>query len=340
MQARRRQASERALLRAWRHRGVVAWLLWPLSLLFGLMARARRWLYRAGVFQATAVGVPVVVVGNVLAGGAGKTPVVMALARHLRQRGLQPGIVSRGYGRESGDCREVLADSSAKDVGDEPLLAKRATGAPVFVGRRRAEAAQALLNAHPQTRVILCDDGLQHYALKRDVEICVFDDRGVGNGLLLPAGPLREPWPRPVDLVLHTGAHPAFAGHAAPRALAAQAVRADGTRRDLESLRGQPVQAVAAIAQPEAFFEMLRAKGLQLAQALALPDHHDFADFTPPAGETLPLLCTEKDAVKLWRRYPEAWAVPLVVTLELEFLDRLDALLDAKLSSTHGHQTA
>ncbi|HSV54455.1 MAG TPA: tetraacyldisaccharide 4'-kinase [Burkholderiaceae bacterium] len=343
MQAPWRQAWESALVQAWGQRGAIAWLLWPISLVFSLLSSLRRLLYRAGILKSERVAVPVVVVGNVVAGGAGKTPVVMALVRHLQQRGLSPGVVSRGHGRSTDDgqdCREVLAESPAAQVGDEPALIKRATGAPVFVARKRADAATALLQRHPQTRVILCDDGLQHYAMKRDIEVCVFDDRGVGNGLLLPAGPLREAWPRPVDLVLHTGRHPAFAGYTAQRSLSAHAQRADGSRCALAALRGQPVTALAAIARPEAFFDMLRAQGLQLAQALALPDHYDFDSFSRPAGQAYPLVCTEKDAVKLWPRHPEAWAVALDVTLQSEFVAALDALLDAKLSSPHGHQTS
>lgn len=343
MQAPWRQAWESALLQAWSRRGVACWLLWPLSLVFQLLSVLRRWLYRIGTFKSKRVGVPVIVVGNVVAGGAGKTPVVMALVRHLQQRGLNPGVVSRGHGRttqDGQDCREVLADSPVRQVGDEPALIQRATGAPVFVARKRTEAATALLQRYPQTRVIVCDDGLQHYALQRDIEICVFDDRGVGNGLLHPAGPLREAWPRPADLVLHTGAHPAFAGYTATRSLSLHARRADGSRCALADLRGQPLTALAAIAQPEAFFEMLRALGLQLAQTLALPDHYDFDHFSRAKDQNDPLICTEKDAVKLWPRHPEAWAVPLVVTLQPEFVAALDALLDAKLSSTHGHQTS
>ena len=146
--------------------------------------------------------VPVIVVGNVSAGGAGKTPVTLALLEHLRARGWHPGVVSRGYGRRTTDCREVRSDSLALDVGDEPLLIARRAQVPVFVARQRMQAVQALRQAHPRINLIVCDDGLQHLALARDVEICVFNDEGVGNGWLLPAGPLREPWPRRVDCVL------------------------------------------------------------------------------------------------------------------------------------------
>ena len=336
-----------ALLRAWTHIGLLACLLWPLSLLYGAVAGLRRGLYRCGVLKSQRVPAMVLVVGNVVAGGAGKTPVVMALVRHLQAQGWQVGVVSRGYGRQTQDCREVRADSLVCDVGDEPALIQRVLNAPVFVASKRFDAASALLASYPSTQLIVCDDGLQHHALARDVEVCVFDDRGTGNGLLLPAGPLREPWPRTVDLVLHTGAHPAFAGFAAQRALASHALRADGSRVALASLCGPhapPLLALAAIAQPEAFFAMLRAQGLVLAQTLALPDHYDFDSFSRTSNKGYTLICTEKDAVKLWRAEPQALAVPLLFQPEPAFLAALDALLqarrEAKLSSPYGHTTS
>lgn len=329
-----------ALQRAWRARGPLALALLPLALLYGAIAGIRRRLYARGQLPSVALSVPVIIVGNVVAGGAGKTPVVIALLEHLAARGLRAGLVSRGYGRSTHDCREVLATSAPREAGDEPLLVKRRTGVPVFVAARRADAARALLQAYPQTQVIVGDDGLQHHALARDIEICVFDDRGTGNGWLLPAGPLREPWPRKVDLVLRPAALTGIPGHDVGRALAGHALRADGTRIALAELRGRPLHAVAGIADPQAFFDMLAAQGLQLAASRALPDHHDFDDAAAlPAGDS-PLLCTEKDAVKLWRLRPDAWAVPLQLCIDAGFWPALDALLDAKLSSAHGSQTA
>jgi tetraacyldisaccharide 4'-kinase len=322
---------------AWQRRGGLAWLLWAPAQLFGALAAVRRWLYRRGWLQTQRVRVPVLVVGNVVAGGAGKTPVVMAIVRHLQARGVPVGVVSRGYGRRTHDCREVQDDSDPAQVGDEPALIRRATGAPVFVAARRIEAARALLARHPDIRAIVSDDGLQHLALGRDVEICVFDDRGIGNGWLLPAGPLREPWPRRCDLVLHTGSQPAFAGFRSRRALADHGLRRDGARIPLVSLAGRRLVAVAAIARPEAFFEMLRARGLRLAHAAALPDHDDLAGWQPPANEGQAIiLCTEKDAVKLWHRGIEALAVPLLFEPEAGFF----SALDARLSSLDGHQAA
>jgi tetraacyldisaccharide 4'-kinase len=324
------------LQRAWLQRGTLARLLWPLSLLYGALAAIRRALYRRSILQTERVGVPVIVVGNVIAGGSGKTPVVMAVVRRLQARGWKVGVVSRGYGRATDDCRAVQDDSDPREVGDEPALIRRSTAVPVFVARRRAEAARALLALHPDTQLIVSDDGLQHLALARDIEICVFDDRGTGNGWLLPAGPLREHWPRRCDLVIHTGTRPAFAGFTARRALADHALRLDGTPVPLASLAGRALVAVAAIAKPEAFFQMLRERALVPQQCIALPDHHDFSDWTPPPGSGYTLICTEKDAVKLWRRVPDALALPLVFEPEPAFF----SALDAKLSSLDGHQAA
>jgi tetraacyldisaccharide 4'-kinase len=328
-------ALQRTLLQAWTRRGLLAWFLWPVSLLFGALAALRRALYRTGLFKTQRLNVPVIVVGNVVVGGAGKTPVVMALVQHLLSRGVKVGVISRGYGRRSTGCTEVLATSPITEVGDEPALISRAMSVPVFVSSSRFEAGAALLARYPSTQVILCDDGLQHLSLHRDLEICVFDDRGVGNGFLLPAGPLREPWPRRADLVLHTGAHPAFSGFTAQRALAHHALRADGSRVDLTDLARhttKPLLALAAIARPEEFFSMLRSQGLTLDKTMALPDHFDFSHWSCGDYDNYKLLCTEKDAIKLWHICPHVLAVPLEFTPEPAFLDRLDHLLSALLA--------
>lgn len=314
------------LTRIWLQRGWRAWLLWPVSVLYGLLVRLRRTLYRLGWLRSERLPVPVVVVGNVVAGGAGKTPVVMAIVQHLQAQGVRVGVISRGYGRSNRDCLEVLPNSAVQDVGDEPALIQRRTSAPVFVATRRTEAARALLARYPQTQVLICDDGLQHLQLQRDLEIGVFDDRGVGNGFLLPAGPLREPWPRKLDLLLHTGQHPAFAGYGASRALANHALRRDGRQVALADLKsGKPLLALAAIAQPQAFFAMLRALGLPLARTEALPDHHDFSQWAGNADGIYTVLCTEKDAVKLWAKEPSALAVPLTFEPEAAFWEAFDS---------------
>lgn len=327
----------------WLGRGLAAQCLRPVAWLYGALSWARRRAYRQGWLNMQRLEATVIVVGNVVAGGAGKTPTTIALVQHLRAQGWTVGVVSRGHGRQTRDTRPVLATSTPAQVGDEPLLIAQATGVPVWVGALRAEAARQLLQAHPGTQLIVCDDGLQHLALARDIEICVMDERGVGNGWLLPAGPLREPWPRHVDLLLHTGTPALAGGFQGQRQLAAWALRANGERVDLASLQGQAVDAVAGLARPEAFFAMLRGAGLQLAQTHALPDHADFADW--PSGDLeRPLLCTEKDAAKLWQRQPEALAVPLQMNIEAPFWAALDTLLAERagtpVSSAHGHQTA
>jgi tetraacyldisaccharide 4'-kinase len=317
------------LPRIWTSRGWIAWLLLPFALIHAALLWARALLWRWGWRQAQRLPVPVIVVGNVVAGGAGKTPLTIAMVKHLQQQGWKAGVISRGHGRLFDDIRAVLPDSLPKEVGDEPLLIHQKTGAPVWVATLRAEAGRALLQAHPEVNILVCDDGLQHWALARDLEICVMDDRGVGNGWLLPAGPLRELWPRSVDLLLHTGANGLPGGFQAQRQLAPLAHDAQGRSLALSSLMGQPVDAVAGLARPEAFFAMLRAAGLQLNQTTALPDHFDYAHGSPTPSDRF-LLCTEKDAVKLWRHQPEALAVPLVLTPESAFWQALDKRLTEK----------
>lgn len=319
----------------WERRGARAWMLRPLAWLFGLLAAVRRQAYARGWRTVHRLPVPVVVVGNVVAGGAGKTPVVVSLVRHAQAQGWPVGVISRGHGRRTREGQVVHADSDPCDVGDEPLLIHRATGAPVVVDADRVAAGRRLLALHPDTRLIVADDGLQHLPLARDVEICVFDDRGVGNGWLLPAGPLREPWPRQCDLVLHTGEQPAFAGFRGHRALAAHAL--DQRKQPVllpELAARDDLVAVAGIAQPQRFFDMLRARGLRLQRCIALPDHHDYTDWAPPEG--VQLLCTEKDAAKLWTRAPSALAVPLEFSIEPAFFEALDA----RLSSLDGSEAA
>ena len=321
-----------ALQRAWQRRGMLACLLWPLSLLMGLVVRLRRGLYAAHILPSGHPGVPVIVVGNVVAGGAGKTPVVMAVVRHLQTRGWKPGVVSRGYGRSTTDCRAVLPDSPPSQVGDEPLLIARQCKVPVFVARQRLDAAHALRQSHPDIDIIVCDDGLQHLALARDIEVCVFNSDGAGNGWLLPAGPLREPWPRPVDLVVHAGDAPA--GGDAPRfamqrCLETCALRADGSQVPLHDLQGQPLLALAGIARPGDFFALLQQVGLTPERTLALPDHYDFDSFQRPSDKHYTLICTEKDATKLWRHHPDVLAAPLQVDIAPDFFTALDTRLAA-----------
>lgn len=294
---------------------------------------------------------PVVVVGNVVVGGAGKTPCTIALVNHLRENGWHPGVVSRGHGRNTTEVAHVLSDTPAAVAGDEPLLIRRRTGAPVCVAARRAEAARALLAAHAQVDVLVCDDGLQHLALGRQLAIAVFDDRGTGNGWLLPAGLLREPWPparqsafrpdlllqqhredAPTPAVVPTAGLPMFR---AKRRLASHIVGPGDEIMALSELQGQAVTAVAGIARPQVFFDMLRSAGITPVSEVALPDHADTSAYAELlGGEQHTLICTEKDATKLFALLPagspqKAWAVPLELVPEAAFFAAVDARLAA-----------
>lgn len=318
----------------WSHRGYIAYLLWPLAQLYRFLTNVRCWLYKKAFFTSQHPGRPVIVVGNVVAGGAGKTPVVIQLVQYLQSQGLQPGVISRGYGRSTSDCREVGATSPPDIVGDEPALIARRCRAPVFVAKQRMTAAKALLTAYPQTDVIVCDDGLQHHALQRDIELCVFHSDGIGNGWPLPAGPLRESWPRAVDAVLFAGNAPpamlpACAETEAPQAfqvvrtLSTYAVNGHGQRIELQQLGSQTLHAIAAIARPSDFFSMLQQLGLHLQRTTALPDHYDFNSLNMIKDERETIICTEKDAIKLWPTHPAAWAVGLETQLPITFYDWL-----------------
>jgi tetraacyldisaccharide 4'-kinase len=347
-----------ALLRAWAGKGPLACALLPMAALYGALGAGRRQLFRWGLLASLRVEAFVIVVGNVVAGGAGKTPTVISLVRHLQAKGLRVGVVSRGFGRNSQACLSVHTTSGAGDVGDEPLLIAQATGAPVFVARDRHQAASALLAQHPQTDVIVCDDGLQHYRLFRDLEICVFDDRACGNGWLLPAGPLREPWPRRGVaaagqsaqrlLVLDTSGAGLAGQFKAQRALSSLARDRHGSTLPLRELNAPgrlPVMAVAGIARPETFFNMLRQTGLVLAHTQALPDHFDFRQPDAARWQGTQLVCTEKDAAKLWQVAPDAVSVALEQTMEAAFFAAVDQHIAAhraaqavgRLSSGHGH---
>lgn len=313
--------------RVWATRGPVAWLLWPLSLAFGALVSLRRSVYAWGCLSSQRLGVPVVVVGNVRVGGGGKSPTVLALARHLTAQGWRVAVVSRGHGRrpDAPPVLLVVPGMSATETGDEPLMLAQSLAdlsVPVCVGADRVQAARFVLHAHPGTQVIVCDDGLQHLALARDVEVVVHSATGVGNGFLLPAGPLREPWPRQADAVLDTSTC---------RILADRALTSTQQEIGLEELKQAPVVAVAAIADPQTFFDMLRDKGLVPAQTHALPDHDDFSGWAAlRAGFPVDavVLCTQKDAVKLWAIDPSVLAVPMRLNPAPAFF----AIIDRKLA--------
>jgi tetraacyldisaccharide 4'-kinase len=317
------------LPRHWQTTSVITYLLWPIELLYKLAWFVRRSLFALGFIQTHKLDATVIVVGNVVAGGGGKTPLTMAIVQRLIQQGHQVGVVSRGYGRTQHQVQLVNAQSTADQVGDEPLLIFQKCQVPIAVGANRVATAQQLLHQHPNIRFIVCDDGLQHAALQRDIEICVMDSMGIGNGHLLPAGPLRESWPRTVDLLLHTQRRTMSEGFESTRQLSAQAINGLGQSIELTALQNQSVEVVCGIAKPKAFAHMLEERGIQIAQFHALPDHANFSNWHA-SHPHLKLLCTEKDAIKLWATHPEAFAVPLLFEPELSFWQAFDALVNTR----------
>ena len=314
----------------WDDYNVVSVALWPVSWLFRLLAWMRRQAYRTGLFQRHRLPVPVIVVGNISVGGTGKTPLVIWLAAHLKTLGYNPGIVARGYGAQVGKTpRQVDAGSSAEEVGDEPLLMARRTCCPVFVAPNRVAAAHALLK-NSDCNVIISDDGMQHYALGRDIEIAVVDGRRrFGNGLCLPAGPLREPPSRlaRVALVIVNGV--ADPNEHSMQITVGKAVNLSNPELvcDLDTFSGKQVHAVAGIGNPQRFFQLLKEHGLQV-KAKAFPDHHPFAktDITP--DDERPLFMTEKDAVKCKSfAQPRHWYLPIDIEVDEAFANRLTELL-------------
>jgi tetraacyldisaccharide 4'-kinase len=326
------------LVEAWQQRGMVAWLAAPAAAVHWLAGRALNLTYAVKLRRPVTLPVPVVVIGNLYVGGTGKTPLTLELVRALRARGWHPGIVSRGYGARSGSARLLAPGDTARDVGDEPLLLAQATGVPVAVGAERAAAARLLLAERPEVDLIVADDGLQHRALARDFEIALLHYRGLGNGWLLPAGPLREPRSRldRVDAIVEHGEVPVVAARAPRYAMQtrlthAYALAEPGRRTDLARLateqreRGWRILAAAGIGMPDRFFAMLRDAGLQIDE-MPLADHYEFI-INPFQGHCADrILVTEKDAVKCAANAslaadPRLWVVPLSTELDPRLVD-------------------
>jgi tetraacyldisaccharide 4'-kinase len=310
----------------WQRLTPVSAALYPLSLVFRFVAACRRAAYSAGLMTSRRMRVPVIVVGNITVGGTGKTPLVMWLAHLLSERGMRPGIVSRGYGARVDAPRPVTPASDPASCGDEPVVLAQRSLCPVWVGRDRAAVCEALLHAHPECDVLVSDDGLQHYALARDIEIAVLDGtRGYGNGFMLPAGPLREPPSRleTVDAVVVNG------GKASPDAAKAFGMKLEGREfRNLlnpEHIVGpgyfqtRRVRAIAGIGNPARFFSHLEALGLRF-EAQTFPDHYRYRPSDLAAAGMDAIVMTEKDAVKCAPFAAEThWAL------------RVDAVPDAEL---------
>ncbi|HTU68481.1 MAG TPA: tetraacyldisaccharide 4'-kinase [Steroidobacteraceae bacterium] len=337
-----------AIERMWYGGAGPVWLA-PLSFLYGAVMAVRSVLYRLGLRHRVRVGAPVIVIGNLTVGGTGKTPLVAWLATQLAAFGMRVAIVSRGYGGRARGVNRVTLHSRASEVGDEPLLLARRSQATVFIGKDRVAAAKAAVA--DRADIVICDDGLQHLALKRDCEIVVIDgQRGFGNGCLLPRGPLRE---RPgrlrrVNAVVVNGAvtRPGFelpnfvkGTHFAMSLRPGDAFPVSGgaSLRALASFRGSGVHAVAAIGNPQRFFDMLRNAGITVYEH-PLPDHHPFKPGDLNFGDTLPVLMTEKDAVKCAAFADErCWFVPVTA----EFPDgEARGLVDLVLARVHAHDMA
>ena len=316
-------------MRHWYRRSAIAWLLWPASLVFGCIVFWRRTLYRLRLLKSAHPGVPVIVVGNITVGGSGKTPLVLWIAEFLKANGWSPAIVSRGYGARIDAPRAATVTSEPEEVGDEPIILSRRSGCPVWVGADRLQVIEALRAQHPEVDVLVLDDGLQHYRLRRDVEIAVLDARGLGNGFLLPAGPLREPPGRlgRVDAVVSHGSKAEgftmqLEGEVAHRMTDAR------DRQPLQAWRGRRLHAVAGIGNPTRFFVHVGRLGPQIVPH-PFPDHHRFVPEELEFGDDAPVLMTEKDAVKL-RRYarPGWWVLPVTARLDPAFGDWLLRKLD------------
>ena len=288
--------------RHWYRDSFVSRLLVPLSWLYRFLVLLRRALYRAGILRVTRLSVPVMVVGNLTVGGSGKTPLVIWLARFLKEQGWRPGIVTRGYGGQATQWPQtVTPESDPESVGDEPVLLARAAGCPVIADPERARAAERLVRLG--CNIVVSDDGLQHYRLARDFEIAVIDGvRRFGNGRCLPAGPLREPVNRLDDVQARVTLGEAQAGEWV-MTLATKSfhrLEAPETTAEADHFRGQPVHAVAGIGHPARFFEQLRRLGLDVVPH-PFPDHYRFHERDLAFGDAHETVMTQKDAVKCER---------------------------------------
>jgi tetraacyldisaccharide 4'-kinase len=314
-------------------------ILFPISLVFRVLVALRRELYHNGIMTSHQLLLPVIVVGNISVGGTGKTPLTLALAQQLIERGWHPLIISRGYGRSLSRAQQVNLSSPPAQVGDEPLLMAQRDICPVWVGADRVATARAALQVHPQCDVVLCDDGLQHYSLQRDAEIAVIDGaRGFGNGLMLPAGPLREPVSRlqTVDAVVVNGSD-AAAGQYAMRLTGAifYNLLNPGQTATPADFQQSNNHAVAGIGHPQRYFRHLETLGVPFTPH-AFPDHHPYRATELSFTDCDAILVTEKDAVKC-AAFADAryWVLRVDAQIDPALIDYL-----LRKITPHGHQTA
>jgi tetraacyldisaccharide 4'-kinase len=311
----------------WYRRDHVSLSLWPVSQFFRGVAAVRRGGLRIKNLFGRKLPVPVIIVGNIMVGGTGKTPMVIWLVKFLQEHGYKPGVVSRGYGGTSEHYPLAISPvTSPEQGGDEPVLIARRTGAPVYIDPKRPRAARALLKDHPEVDIIISDDGLQHYALQRDMEIVMIDSRrGLGNGFLIPAGPLREPASRlkHCDFVVVNGPSQDAEYRMGLQAGELKPVRGGTETSGMDAFRHQDVHAVAGIGHPDRFFDTLRAHGIQIIEH-AFPDHYQYRPEDLRFGDDLPVIMTEKDAVKCQSFAPEqSWFLPVTAVPDRSFAEQL-----------------
>jgi tetraacyldisaccharide 4'-kinase len=314
----------------WYRSNAFVWFLLPFSWLYCFIMMVRRKLYQLNIKKSYSSQLPVVVVGNIVAGGSGKTPLLISLCQYLQNHGFRPGVVSRGYGGSVAGVKQVSEKDTADVVGDEPLMIFQRTGVPVVVGADRVSAVNYLLE-HNHCDVVLSDDGLQHYRMNRDFEIAVVDSgRRFGNGFCLPAGPLRERVSRlnEVDMVIYNGRESVTSEQCYYQLEIARVDKLNSENsRPLTSFTGKPVHAVAGIGHPGRFFEQLRHNGIEVIEH-AFADHHDYRQHDFSGWDNDCIIMTEKDAVKCRHlSLADAW----VVSVNAVFSDVLEARLSRDL---------
>jgi len=324
------------LTKSWYQTHPIRWLLWPLSIVYCSIITCRKLLYKVGLFKQYAVKAPVIIVGNITIGGTGKTPFVIWLAKQLQHAGFRPGIISRGYGGKADNYpMSVTSDSDPRQVGDEPIIIARQSQCPMVVAPNRVAAAQQLLEQF-DCNIIIADDGLQHYALARDIEIVIVDSKRLfGNQHCLPSGPLREPLSRleHVDFIVHNGSEAAadFV-MTTSQGMAINLVEPNITKK-ISEFGKQTVHAIAGIGYPQRFFNQLSEQGLSLLPH-SFADHHPYQADDLAFDDQLDILMTEKDAVKCQHfANKNMWYIPIEATIS----GKLDQHLLNKIAELPSH---